>query len=166
MHRSIEDQARDVLSAEPTPAVPLSRLHRTLVAEAGSAVGTYGQLHERLRRRPELFELVEPPDLPWDAATWPVEVRHQYRDALRRVGAVAEPRVALREPNEAPAPSASDGIPTVLRQLDLTLAELWTAAGDDAAVRTSVVEAMALADELRRASERSPARPEARAENT
>lgn len=159
MPRSLEDQARDVLRGEPAPAIPLSRLHRTLVAEAGPTIGTYSQLHERLRRRPELFVIVEPPDLPWDAAAWPAELRHEYRDALRRAGAVAEPRVALRTHDaESPwkhARPPSTGLPAVLQHLDLTLHELWTATDDDPPARIAISEAMARADEFRDAVERS-----------
>ncbi len=153
MYDPVERCARDVLRSEAALTIPLSRLHRALVAEAGAAAGTYGQLRERLRRSPDRYELVEPPGLPWSVDGWPEATRHAYQAELHRVGVVAEPRVVLR--GTSPPPSeVGAGLSPVLRRLDATLLELWSAVDARSADRARVAEAMARVDELRTAAVR------------
>ncbi|HEX7120012.1 MAG TPA: hypothetical protein VF212_14560 [Longimicrobiales bacterium] len=161
MHDPVERCAREVLRADAALTVPLSRLHRALVAEAGPSAGTYGQLHDRLRRSPERFALIESPPLPWDAAPWPDDERRSYLDALYRVGVVAEPRVLLRDGGAVaaggapgPAADAGPGVAPVLRSADASLVALWSAIGADPADHAPVAEAMVRVDELRAAAAR------------
>ncbi|HEX6938012.1 MAG TPA: hypothetical protein VF158_01275 [Longimicrobiales bacterium] len=155
MSDPVERCAREVLDADAALTLPLSRLHRALVAEAGPSVGTYGQLRDRLRRSPDRFTLVEPPALPWDAEAWPEEARRSYRDGLRRVGVVAEPRVVLREPG-SPAGGGGAGLVTLFRRADAALIELWAAVSGDPEARAPVVEAMTRVDDLRAAASQIP----------
>src|SRR5690606_13649264 len=60
MLSQIEQRVLRLLRNDPDPMVPLTRIHAALVAELGPRSGTYAQLHERLRRRPDLFLLLEP----------------------------------------------------------------------------------------------------------
>jgi hypothetical protein len=156
MTRSLMERVRDLLRAEAKPSVPISRLYHALADQAEGEIRSYGQLRERLRRHPELFELLEPAGLPWDTASWPEEARVEYERALRQIGAVAEPRVALRTttPPAPPHDGPESGAATVLRRLDLTLVHLWEETDDEAEERSAILDAMARADALRAVLER------------
>lgn len=149
MPDEIEDRALALLRADGELAVPLSRLYHAVAAEAPD-VGGVAQFRERLRRRPDLFQILEPRSAPWDAEAWPGEVRQEYQAALREAGLEAEPRVASAEPLPAD-PAAADGTAALLRRLQATLIELWRQAGADPDARTHLTEAMRQLRELRSA---------------
>src|SRR5690606_9601115 len=105
MLSEIEQRVLTLLRNDPEPMVPLARIHAALVAELGPRIGTYAQLHDRLRRRPDLFLLLDPLPLPWSADTWSGDVQDEYRNALREAGIDTGPRVALAAPDvELPPP--------------------------------------------------------------
>jgi hypothetical protein len=157
MSYGIEACALALLRADPEVAVPLSRLHDALIGEAGPVVGPSGPLHERLRRRPDLFILLEPRPASWEAEEWPDRIRQEYRDALRAAGLAPEPQVVPRSP--APAADAEDGLETLLRQLNATLIDLWDATDGDSDARGEVADALGANSVLRNALRASPRRP-------
>src|SRR5690606_9238886 len=86
----------------------------------------FNRLRERVRRRPELFILLEPGHPALDES-WPPEVREEYETALCAAGLELGPLVALAS---APGP-VSDGAPgaghaeDTLQRMDSTLLGLW-----------------------------------------
>lgn len=147
MQKEIERLTLALLRNGAGVAVPLSRLHRALVADAGPGVGSPGQLRERLRRRPDLFRLIEPA-APWEVAPWSERARFEYEPALREVGLVAEPTVVLA--TAAPATEPATDLEAFILRLDATLADLC-GAGDDPERRASYAEAASQLQGLREA---------------
>lgn len=153
MSDAIEACALALLRADPEVAVPISRLHDALTAEAGADIGGTSRLADRLRRRPDLFLLLEPRTTPWPTDAWSRELRDEYRDALRSIGLIAEPRVAPIHPPAGPSGvvNATDtpGIEPLIRTLRASLVELWRATHHDDEVRERIVEAIDEAGRLR-----------------
>lgn len=89
--RTILESARAVLDRDPSPALPLSELHRLLARERSGPVPGPATLLERMRARPDLFRVVEP----WDGA-WRLLVGRDvpYRRRLGASGLELEPWVA------------------------------------------------------------------------
>lgn len=140
MSYGIEACTLALLRADPEFAVPISRLYDALLDEAGPIVAASGHLQERLRRRPDLFILLEPRPAPWEGAEWPERVRQEYSAALRAAGLAQEPRVVPRSP-----PPISEGggeLELLLRQINDTLVDLWDATDDDPDARSQVAEAL------------------------
>lgn len=152
MVSQIEQRVLALLRNDPDPMVPLTRIHAALVAELGHRCGTYAQLHERLRRRPDLFLLLEPLPMPWAAGGWPADLQDEYRHALREVGLDAGPRVALatQDADPPPLPAAAHPAAPVLRTLQESLVHLWSCAADDPELQAELVEALGQAEEIRR----------------
>lgn len=149
---TLEERAAEVLRSAPEAVVPLERLHRVLLREVGPQVGGYAQLHERLRRRSDLFLVLEP-RAPWTSEAWPPEVRAEYQAALRATGLDAGPHVALVD-GTPPADSPTAGWEPVLRRLDQSLLRLWSAVPSDGAAAAELSEALAEAGALRHAMSR------------
>jgi hypothetical protein len=154
----IEACALALLRADPEVAVPLSRLHGALLGEAGPQVGPSGHFQERLRRRPDLFILLEPRPAPWDTEEWPDRLRQEYGDALRAAGLVPEPRIVPRTPG--PHSSDEGGLEPLLRQLNDTLVDLWDATDDDPDARGQVADALGANPTLRNALAEAVNQPE------
>jgi hypothetical protein len=153
MSDALEACALALLRADPEVAVPISRLHDALITEAGADIGGASRLADRLRRRPDLFLLLEPRTTSWPTDTWPRELREEYRDALRSVGLVAEPRVAPIHPHAGPGAvvdtTDAPGIEPLLRTLRASLVELWRATDHDDEARDKIVEAIDDAGRIR-----------------
>jgi hypothetical protein len=169
MMSEIEQRILTLLRSDPEPMVPLSRIHAALVAELGPRSGTYAQLRERIRRRPDLFLLIEPIPTPWSDDSWPAELRGEYERALREAGLDAGPRVAIAGVDDGPLGLATPapGAAPVLRALQASLVQLWAAAAGDPQLQPELVEALGQAEEVRRVLEthlaahaRAPAEPE------
>ncbi len=90
-------------------------------------------------------EWVAPPTLPWDVDTWSEEARRSYRVALRRLGLVAEPRLAVYDAG-APA-EAGPGLAPLFERADEVLVALWSAGDPES--RVPVAEALAHVDAMR-----------------
>jgi|GEM_PF-522906 hypothetical protein len=155
MLSEIEQRVLTLLRNDPEPMVPLARIHAALVAELGPRIGTYAQLHDRLRRRPDLFLLLDPLPLPWSADTWSGDVQDEYRNALREAGIDTGPRVALAAPDVElpPPPPTAHPAARVLCTLQESLVHLWSCAADDPELQAEVVEALGQAEEIRRVLE-------------
>jgi hypothetical protein len=159
MAGDLEARVVALLGRDPEPTVPLSRLHRHLLAELGPGSITYAELYERLAQRPDLFLIFESREPAWSTAGWPVATRLEYQEALRDAGLEPGPRVALVEPGAAETAGAPlTGTERVLRRLSASLALLWAAAGDDARTRVEMAEATKLALAMRRAIAHAEAR--------
>lgn len=143
----IEACALALLRADPEVAVPLSRLHGALLAEAGPAVGPSGPLQERLRQRPDLFILLEPRAAPWETEEWPERIRQEYRAAIQEAGLTPEPRVVPRAP-ELPT-AEEDEIEPLLRQINASLIDLWDATEEDPDIRIQIADALGAHPTLR-----------------
>ena len=155
MISEIEQRVLTLLRNDPEPLVPLTRIHAALVAELGPRTGTYAQLHERLRRRPDLFLLLEPLPMPWSADAWAADIEDEYRHALREAGLDPGPHVALATPDAElpPLPATAPPAAPVLRSLQESLVHLWSCAADDPELQAELVEALGQAEEIRRALE-------------
>lgn len=157
MVTEIEQRILALLRSDPDPMVPLTRLHAALVAELGPRGGTYAQLHQRIRRRPDLFLLLEPLSVPWSDDGWGIDLQREYERALRDAGLDTGPRVALATPDsEPPAASGADPAAPVLRMLQESLVHLWASAADDPQLQAELVEALGQAEELRRVLQALP----------
>lgn len=140
MSYGIEACALAVLRSSPEVAVPLSRLHGALVAETGAPIGPSGPLRERLRRRPDLFLIMEPRPGLWETDGWPSEVREEYRSALTKAGLEPEPRIVPRAPGLDSGEEGSEA--TLLRQIGTSLIDLWDATPDDPETRALIEDAL------------------------
>lgn len=152
MWTEIEERAVALLSQSPSALVPLSRLHGALETELGPASGSCTELYERLRRHPQVFVILEPPGPPWEPDGELADLRAEYERALREAGIELGPRVALATvvaPETRPA--LVPRLDAVLRCLEASLVQLWTAAGHDPRRRSELVEALDQAEALRRA---------------
>lgn len=149
MSYGIEACALALLRADPDIAVPISRLNHALLREVGPDAGSDLPLHERLRRRPDLFLLLEPRPAPWTAEEWPENTRQQYRDALRAAGLEPETRITPRLPGSNT--NGDDALEVILRQLNSSLIDLWDATDDDADLRGQVADAFGMSDLIRHA---------------
>lgn len=143
----IEACALALLRAAPDTAVPLSHLHGALAGEAGGGVGGRGQLRQRLGQRPDLFLLLEPRPAPWEGEEWPEALRQAYREALSAAGHAPEAHVAPSAP--ALSPEAGEGLEPVLRQLGISLLDLWTSAESDGESRAAISDVLGLSTVLR-----------------
>jgi hypothetical protein len=142
MKPDLEGRAVDVLRAQPTHSLPLQRLHRTLVAEVGPMIGSPAQLAAEMRRRADLFVVIEPRDPLGETVSWPRELRAAYEDALRQAGVERDARIALRE--------TQDGAPDALVVADRTLVEMWRSAHGDERLCERIATALAQLDQARR----------------
>lgn len=140
MTYGIEACALALLRADPEFAVPISRLHDALLEEAGTAAGPSVLLQERIRRRPDLFILLEPRPVPWEFEEWPERVRQEYHAALREAGLAPEPRVVPRSP--LPIHEGGTELELLLSQINDTLVDLWDATEDDPDARSEVADAL------------------------
>lgn len=152
MLSQLEQRVLTLLRNDPDPMVPLTRIHAALVAELGPRTGTYAQLHERLRRRPDLFLLLEPLPVPWSTDGWSSDLQDEYRQALHEAGLDAGPRVALAAPDveRPPLSPAAHPLAPLLRALQESLVHLWSCAGDDPQLQAELIEALGQAEEIRR----------------
>jgi hypothetical protein len=146
MSYGIEACALALLRADPEVAVPVSRLHHALLHETGPVVGPRAPLQERLRRRPDLFILLEPRPAPWDIEEWPERLRQEYRTALREAGLAPELRVVPRA--LGPADEDEAGLEQILRQVNSSLVDLWDATEGDTEARSQVADALSASSAL------------------
>lgn len=148
MSYGIEACALALLHAEYDVAVPISRLRHALLREIGPTADATAPLHERLRKRPDLFLFLEPRSALWSTEEWPEEIRQEYRAALRAAGLEPEPRITPRLPGSNTTDQS--GLATILRQLNSSLIDLWQATDDDD-LRDLIADAFAQSDLIRNA---------------
>jgi hypothetical protein len=153
MKEDVETRAAALLRREDAAAVPVQRLHRALVAEWGPRSGTYGELGTALRRRPDLFVLLEPADPLGTATAWSPELRAEYEAALREAGVDSGPRVALAEARPPwPAVAVTEDTPEdigSIARMEASLVALWTAARGDGEIRARIADALRESEEIR-----------------
>lgn len=146
MSYGIEACALALLRAENDVAIPISRLRQALLRELGPTTDAVSPLYERLRKRPDLFLLLEPRTTLLSTDEWPEEIRQEYRAALRAAGLEPEPRITPRQPG-SPA-SDEMGLAPILRQLHSSLIDLWQATDDDE-LRDQIAHAFTQTDLIR-----------------
>jgi hypothetical protein len=136
MGTDLEARILELLHAAPGRTLPLREVHRALVAEIGSRIGSLEQLRERLSADPGSLLIIQPDDPLGDGAAWPEASRAEYQRALRDAGLETEPWVtAFVEAGASP-------IGTRLIELDRSLIELWEAAADRPALRAAIACAL------------------------
>ncbi len=154
MEPCIEQRLIQLLRDSPSPAVPLRHLHEAITAEADGGAGSYTLFAESLRRRRDLFVVLETADPLGDATVWPAGTRSVYERALVEAGFDTGPRVSLADPDcdtddPWPGPPATvDPIEAPLRQLRESLIQAWRVSSRDAALRSAVADALAACVDL------------------
>lgn len=149
MDPSVEQRLIQLLRESPAPAVPLRDLHEALAAESPDRTVSYGQLAEALRRRREVFILLESRSPLGDETAWPAGVRAEYERALVDAGVDTGPHISLADPVdgeigadrlESP-PTGTDVAPWI--ELRQSLLRVWHSALDNPSMRTAVAAAIA-----------------------
>lgn len=95
MEGEIERAAAAVLNRCSAPSVSMRHLHSLVVAEIGPGAGSYARFVEALRRRRDMFVVVDPDDPLADDPSWPQPLLDEYRQALSSAGLTPEPVVTL-----------------------------------------------------------------------
>ena len=145
MPPNVEDSTERLLRATPDPIVSLAWIRERL-SEAGDVAGaTTAHIESRLRRRPDLFLVLEQRQ-PIGAADWPADVRQAYESALHRAGVDTSPRVLLLgEDSDAdalePYRPGSEVANAVTTQLRSGLAALCRNFVDDPTARQDLLHA-------------------------
>jgi hypothetical protein len=128
-------RAAHILKSQPGYTMPLARLHAQLVKELGPHAGSYGQIYQQLHRRADSFLILDSPKKLAGTDSWPGAVREAYESALDHAGLGCCVRVTLTE--APPDRQATD----ILAALNLTMAELVMAQGQEPTVRDFVERA-------------------------
>jgi hypothetical protein len=152
MRTDLETRILELLRSAPARTLPLREVHRALIAELGSRIGSLEQLRDRLCAESGALLIVEPDDPLGDGAVWPAGARVEYERALRDAGLDVEPRVTAFVAPDAPPAGPEPG------DVDRSLVELWEAAGDRPALRAAIASALM--------AERAPPLPAGRAKRS
>jgi hypothetical protein len=146
----MEDRALALLRRDAAGTMPVHALHGALQNENGTAFATRGELGAVLRRRPDLFLLLEASDPLGPAPAWPPHLRAEYEAALRAAGVDMEPRVALAEAHSPwPAREPEPASPGSLERIDASLIALWARATGDPRLRAVIAVALRESEEIR-----------------
>lgn len=146
MEPFIEQRLIQLLRDSTAPAVPLRDLHGALAAESGPAAGSYARLEESLRRRGDVFVVLETADPLGDGSGWPAGTRSEYERELAAAGVDTSPSVSLVDPEPDPedawpAPAGSDPLDAPLRALRDSLLRIWQLSDGNAALRGTIAAA-------------------------
>jgi len=148
MEPYIEQRLIQILRDSPAPTMPLRALHGRLAAES-CATGSFALFAESLRRRHDLFVILETSSPLGDDPGWPAGMRSEYERALESAGFDAGPHVSLVDPaaETAGAPidddAIADPVEEPLRRLRDSLLHAWQHAGKNAALRSAIAAALA-----------------------
>jgi hypothetical protein len=143
MESEIERTAAQVLNRCSAPSVSMRQLHALVVAEIGAGAGSYARFTDTLRRRRDLFVVVDPDDPLSEGPAWPPPLLDEYRQALAEAGLEAEPVVALAK--SAAMPALALGAPSdasVMATLGQSLADLLDSAKHDGELERAVAHAV------------------------
>jgi hypothetical protein len=128
-------RAAQMLRAQPAHTMPLVTLHARLYNELGAGVGTYAEVYQQLKNRPQSFSVIDSPRLLDATDSWPQHVREEYGPALETVGIGSCMRVTLTEPT-------GDGANAdAIAMAGETISGLWRAAEGDAELRDYLARA-------------------------
>jgi hypothetical protein len=152
MDAEIESAAARVLRACSTPSVSMRRLHALVVAEIGPEAGSYVRFKDAVRRRRDLFVVVDPDDPLGDGQPWPPSLLAEYRQALSAAGFDAEPVVVLTG-TAVTGVSLLDDEPedSVMGRLSRSLVDLLGPARRDPALERAIAQAVLQSDTMARA---------------
>jgi hypothetical protein len=151
MEGQIERTAADVLNRSSVPSVSMRQLHALVVAEIGDGAGSYARFTDALRRRRDVFLVVDPDDPLAEGPSWPPAVLDEYRQALATAGLAAEPVVALARSS---VPASVLGIApdaSVMATLGQSLADLIDVVKQDTHLERAVAHALVHSHTLARA---------------
>lgn len=153
MDGEIERAAAQVLNRCSAPSLSLRQLHAMVVAEIGGNAGSYARFADTLRRRRDLFVIVEPDDPLACAPAWPPPMLDEYRQALANAGLDAEPIVALAGSGMVRSVLLeSEPDNAVMATLGHSLADLMNAAGrDDVDLERAIAHAVVHSHSMARA---------------
>lgn len=135
-------RAAQILRSQPAYAMPLVKLHARLVEELGPDLGSYADVYQQLKNRPQSFLVIDSPKLLPDNTAWPRQVREAYDVALDGAGLGAYVRVAL---TELPAETGQED---ALAVAGATLGDLWTVFAKDATLRELITRAAQQLEEI------------------
>jgi hypothetical protein len=147
MEPFIEQRLIQLLRDSPAPALPLRHLHGALAAESGPAAGSYALLEESLRRRRDVFVVLEASDPLGDDSAWPAAARSEYERELVAAGIDTGPSISLVQPEPDPedvwpVPQQIDPIDAPLRALRDSLLRIWQLSDGNASLRGTVAAAL------------------------
>lgn len=134
--------AARILRSQPGCSMPLVKVHARLTEELGPGVGSYAELYQQLKNRPQSFLVIDSPRLLPDTTGWPPHVREAYGAALDNAGLGACVRVALTE--SLPETDHDDA----LALAGATLSDLWNASARDPIMRDIVTRAAQQLEEI------------------
>ncbi len=153
MDPELERRIIQLLRDAPSPALPLRRLHCTLLAERVTGVGSYARLMEDLAQRGDVFLLTEREHPLGHDGDWPAGVRSEYEAELDAAGIETGPQVTLvRHAPLAEGDALDDTLSlrpqvanasAVLQPLYRSLLDVWKAAPEQTALRGAVASALA-----------------------
>jgi hypothetical protein len=134
-------RAAQLLRAEPAHSMPLVKLHARLCDELGAGVGTYAEVYQQLKNRPQSFTVIDAPRLLNGTEGWPRHLREEYGAALESAGVGSCMRVTLTEPSDS-------GNADAIALAGDTISALWRAAADDAELRDYLARASEQLEEI------------------
>jgi len=143
MESEIERAAAQVLNRCSDPSVSMRQLHALVVAEIGAGAGSYARFTDTLRRRRDLFVVVDPDDPLSEGPAWPPPLLDEYRQALAEAGLEAEPVVALAKSAALPAMAlAVERDASVMATMGQSLADLLDSAKHDTELERAIAHAV------------------------
>lgn len=149
MEPCIEDRLIQLLRDSTSPVLSLRDLHGALAAEAGAPT-SYALLEEWLRRRRDVFVVLETTSPLGDMNSWPPGTRSEYERELLAAGFDTGPHVSLVDPERDTADewpqtpfACPDPVSAPLRHLRDSLLRIWQTSDGNASLRGSVAAALA-----------------------
>jgi len=154
MEPYVEQRLIQILRDSTAPALPLRDLHRALEAESVGGAGSRTLLEESLRKRSNVFIVLETANPLGNPDAWPAGARSEYERALEAAGLETGPHVSLADggPQDDPlddsARGRTCGILASLRELRASLLRVLHASGDNTGLRSAVAAALTASRDL------------------
>jgi hypothetical protein len=144
MESRVERAAVRLLREHAVPSLSLRRLHAMVVAEVGPAAGSRARFADDLRRRRDVFVVVEPEDPLGEPSAWPPPLRAEYREAMSAAGIDADPVVVLTQREAQPSdPLGETADESLAAHLGRSLVALLARANGDPGLERALALAMA-----------------------
>lgn len=154
MEPYVEQRLIQLLRDSTSPALPLRDLHRALEAESVDGAGSRAFLEESLRKRSNVFIVLEAANPLGNPDAWPACARSEYEQALEAAGLETGPHVSLADdaPLDDPLDESARGRPcgvlASLRELRASLLRVLHASGDNTGLRDAIAAALAASRDL------------------
>jgi hypothetical protein len=146
MHNTLEDRTVRLLRQSAQPALPLDTICQELAGETGNWIDK-ANLLARLRRRPDMFLVLDAAPLALTHHHWPPELRHDLEFALEQAGLTHPPEIVLIAPPPAgridcEVPPASTGVGATISQLFASITTLCQALHAEPTAHPALAEAI------------------------